>query len=231
MGPVALVTGAAMLGAFVAHGLTTPRTPLLDPRLFARPPFGVAALSLLLLGMSVFGTTFLLPLYLQGGRGLSAWGTGLLLAPQGVGAALGSVLVSRLVDRASARTLVLTGLALVTVGTVAFTRLGHVPDAVLTGSLLLRGFGAALIGTPVLALVYRRVGQDLVARASGALNLLNTVGGSVGTAVVSVVLAARFAERGAQAPAAYADTFWWVLGFCLLAAAAATRLPATRPGH
>ncbi|MFD5726412.1 phosphopantetheine-binding protein [Streptomyces sp. NPDC058368] len=70
---------------------------------------------------------------------------------------------------------------------------------------------------------------EQLTRAAGALNLLNTVGGSVGTAAVAVILENRLAATGADVPAAFGDTFWWVLGFCLFAAAAATRLPRTRP--
>jgi EmrB/QacA subfamily drug resistance transporter len=227
--PVAAVAlGAVLLAAFVRHGLRA-RFPVLDPRLFTRPPFGVAALALVVLGASVFGTMFLLPLYLQRGAGLDAWGTGLLLVPQGIGAAAGSLLVHRIVDRVAPRTLVLTGIGLVALGTAAFTRLGPgLPGAVIAGSLLLRGFGAAMIGAPVMTLVYRRIAPAELPRAAGALNLLNTLGGSVGTAVLALVLQARLTARGPDVAAAFADTFWWVLALVVVAAAGATRLPRHR---
>ncbi|UJW29519.1 DHA2 family efflux MFS transporter permease subunit [Saccharothrix sp. AJ9571] len=223
---LAVAAGVLMLAGFVLHGLRTSRVPLIDPRLFTRPPFGVAALALVVLGASVFGTMFLLPLYLQTGEGLSAWETGLLLAPQGAGALAGSLLVNRLVDAVAPRTLVLTGIALVAAGTAAFTQLGPgLPDFVIALSLLVRGFGAAMIGAPVMTLVYRRIAPAHLPRAAGALNLLNTVGGSIGTAALAVVLQNRLTARGTDLPAAFADTFWWVLALALLAAAGALRLP------
>ncbi|MCX2969342.1 MULTISPECIES: MDR family MFS transporter [Streptomyces] len=229
---IGVSAGIAMLAGFTAHGLRTRRTPLIDPRLFARPPFGAAALALLVLGASVFGTMFLLPLYLQTGRGLSAWQAGLLLAPQGLGAAAGSVLVNRTIDRVAPRTLVVGGIALILVGTVPFTQLGHAPpDAVIASALAVRGVGMAMIGAPVMNIVYSRIEPEHLPRASGALSLLNTVGGSVGTAVLAVVLQGRLAARGAEVSWAFADTFWWVLGFCLVAAAGATRLPRTPAGR
>ncbi|WP_033289499.1 DHA2 family efflux MFS transporter permease subunit [Amycolatopsis jejuensis] len=222
---LAIVVGAVMLAAFVRHGLRA-RAPLLDPRLFARPPFGAAALALVVLGASVFGTMFLLPLYLRRGAGLDAWDTGLLLVPQGIGAAAGSLLVNRIVDRVAPRTLVLWGIGLVALGTVAFTRLGPgLPDAVLVLSLLLRGFGAAMISAPVLTLVYRSLDPVHLPRAAGALTLLNTLGGSVGTAVLALVLQSRLAVRGPDVAAAFADTFWWVLGLVVVAVAGAVKLP------
>lgn len=225
---VGVSAGLAMLAGFTVHGLRTRRTPLVDPRLFARPPFGAAAVALLVLGASVFGTMFLLPLYFQTGRGMTAWQAGLLLAPQGLGAASGSVLVNRTISRVAPRTLVVTGIVLILAGTVPFTRLGHgVPDAVIVSALAVRGFGMAMVGAPVMNIVYSRIEPGQLPSASGALNLLNTVGGSVGTAALAVVLQNRLSARGSDISAAFGDTFWWVLGFCLLAAAGATRLPRT----
>lgn len=225
---IGVAAGLAMLAGFTVHGLRTRRTPLIDPRLFARPPFGAAALALLALGASVFGTMFLLPLYLQTGRGLSAFEAGLLLAPQGIGAAAGSVLVNRTIDRIAPRTLVVTGIVLILAGTVPFTQLGHgLPDALIASALAVRGIGMAMIGAPVMNIVYSRIAPEHLPRASGALSLLNTVGGSLGTAVLAVVLQERLAARGPDLPQAFADTFWWVLGLCLIAAAGSTRLPRT----
>ncbi|MEU7581747.1 MDR family MFS transporter [Streptomyces sp. NPDC041068] len=228
---IGIAAGLTMLVGFAVHGLRTSGTPLVDPRLFARPPFGAAALALLVLGASVFGTMFLLPLYFQTGRGLSAWEAGLLLAPQGIGAAAGSVLVNRTIDKVAPRTLVVTGIALILVGTAPFTQLGHDPaDAVIAAALVVRGVGMAMIGAPVMNIVYSRIEPAQIPRAAGALNLLNTVGGSLGTAALAVVLQERLTARGADISWAFADTFWWVLGFCLLAAAGATRLPRTHAG-
>ncbi|TRV77968.1 multidrug efflux MFS transporter [Streptomyces sp. 130] len=224
-----VAAGLAMLTAFTVHGLRTRSVPLVDPRLFARPPFGAAALALVVLGASVFGTTFLLPLYFQTGRGMSAWEAGLLLAPQGLGAAAGSVLVNRTISKAAPRTLVVAGIVLIVAGTAPFTLLGHgVPDAVIAAALVVRGFGMSMVGAPVMNIVYSRIEPEQLPRAAGALNLLNTVGGSVGTAAVAVILENRLAAPGTDVPAAFGATFWWVLGFCLSAALAATRLPRTQ---
>lgn len=225
-----IVAGVAMLVLFVMHGLRMRGTPLIDPRLFTRSPFGPAALALVILGLSLFGATFLLPLYLQTGRGLGAWETGLLLAPQGVGALAGSLLVNRLVDRFAPRTLVLGGIAAVAAGTVVFTQLALAPpDGLVAVSLLVRGLGGALIGAPVMALVYRTMEQAMIPRAASALNLLSTLGGSIGTALVAVILQSRLTALGAgDSAVAFGQTFWWVLGFCLVALAGATRLPGVR---
>ncbi|GAA4994424.1 MDR family MFS transporter [Pseudonocardia tropica] len=221
----AAVVGAAMLVGFVLHGLRH-RAPLVDPRLFTRPPLGAAALALVILGASVVGTLFLLPLYLQTARGLTAWDTALLMIPQGIGAVAGSLTVSRIIDRVAPRSIVITGVGLIALGSIVLTQV-HTPppDALLAVSLLVRGLGIAMIGAPVMTIVYSSIDRAEVPRASTALNLLNTIGGSVGTAVLAVILQSRFDARGADQGAAFADTFWWVLGFCLIAAAGVVRLP------
>ncbi|MEV3874194.1 MDR family MFS transporter [Streptomyces sp. NPDC049906] len=229
---IGVAAGLGMLVGFVVHGLRTRGTPLIDPRLFTRPPFGAAALSLVVLGASVFGTMFLLPLYFQTGRELTAWEAGLLLAPQGLGAVVGTVLVNRSIDKVAPRSLVVTGIALILVGTVPFTQLGRDPaDAVIAVTLVVRGVGMAMVGAPLMSIVYSRIEPAHLPRAAGALNLLNTVGGSLGTAALAVVLQDRLAARGTDVPQAFADAFWWVFGFCLLAAVGATRLPRSRAGQ
>ncbi|MFJ6461346.1 MFS transporter [Streptomyces sp. NPDC091387] len=146
---------------------------------------------------------------------MSAWEAGLLLAPQGLGAAAGSVLVNRTINKAVPRTLVVAGIVLILIGTAPFTQLGHdLPDTVIAASLALRGIGIGMVGAPVMNIVYSRTEPEQLPRASGALNLLNTVGGSVGTAAHAVVLQNRLSARGPDVPAAFGDTFWRVLGFC-----------------
>ncbi|MFE7623235.1 MDR family MFS transporter [Streptomyces sp. NPDC057509] len=227
---IGVAAGLVMLAAFTVHGLRTRGTPLVDPRLFTRPPFGAAALALVVLGASVFGTMFLLPLYFQSGRGMSAWEAGLLLAPQGLGAAAGSVLVNRTISKVAPRSLVVSGIVLILLGTAPFTWLGHgVPDAVIAAALVVRGFGMSMVGAPVMNIVYSRIEPEHLPRAAGALNLLNTVGGSLGTAALAVILQNRLAAHGTDVSSAFGATFWWVLGFCLFAAVAATRLPRTQP--
>ncbi|RJQ83823.1 DHA2 family efflux MFS transporter permease subunit [Pseudonocardiaceae bacterium YIM PH 21723] len=220
----AVPVGALALLVFVIHGLRTERVPLLDPRLFTQPPFGPAALALTVLSASVFGTMFLLPLFLQ--RDLIALETGLLLAPQGLGAALGSTYVTRRVDKLAPRTLVLAGILFVALGTVPFTQLaGGLHPAITALALFVRGVGASCISAPVMAMIYRTIEPPKIPRAASALAMLGTVGGSVGTAVLAVVLQARLAARGTDVAAAYGDTFWWVLAMVVIAALAATRLP------
>src|SRR3954454_21079253 len=95
-GPI--VAGLLLVGLFVWHGLRVPR-PLIELRLFRSAGFRAAAIATFLLGAALFGTLLVLPLYYQVDRGQSALNAGLLLAPQGIGAALMLPISGRLTDR------------------------------------------------------------------------------------------------------------------------------------
>src|SRR5262249_21960198 len=83
----ALLVGLALVAGFVLPALRS-KNPLLDVRLFARRGFASAAATNLVLGIALFGVALLLPLYFQLIRGRTPLETGLLLIPQGVGAAV-----------------------------------------------------------------------------------------------------------------------------------------------
>ena len=96
LGPI--LAGLALVGLFIWHSLRVER-PLIDLRLFRSPGFSAAAATTFFLGAALFGTLLILPLYYQVDRGESALNAGLLLAPQGIGAALMLPISGRLTDR------------------------------------------------------------------------------------------------------------------------------------
>lgn len=86
---VALALGVILVSAFVIHAMRVSGcTPLLDMGLFKNLRFSAAAATTTCLGAALFGTMILFPLYYQLVRGESALDAGLLLAPQGLGAAV-----------------------------------------------------------------------------------------------------------------------------------------------
>src|SRR5205823_11528343 len=83
---ISLVGGAALVTAFVFHALRAER-PLLDIRLYRNGRFTAASSTTFLLAGALFGGMILMPLYFQQARGEGALAAGLLMAPQGLGAA------------------------------------------------------------------------------------------------------------------------------------------------
>jgi EmrB/QacA subfamily drug resistance transporter len=190
-GPI--LGGALLVAAFAVHALRDTQ-PLIDLRLFARREFSAAAVTTFLIGAALFGGMILLPLYFQVVRGEDALHAGLLLAPQGLGAALTMPLAGRLTDRVGGGRVVVGGLLLLALGTIPFTQVGpDTPYWLLVGASFVRGFGLAGSMMPAMAAAYALLEHAAVPRATSALNVLQRVGGSLGTAVLSVILQAQIA--------------------------------------
>ena len=224
-----IAVGLVCVALFVRHAWFA-RNPLLDVRLFRVAGFSAAAGTTFLLGGALFGAMIILPLYYQVDRGESALTAGLLMAPQGVGAALAMPLSGRLTDRVGGGRVALVGIAIMTAATLPFAFIGaHTSEGLLGAVLVARGIGMGCAMMPSMAAAYALLDGPQVPRATSTLNVTQRVGGSIGTAVLSVVLQHELARpRGARTPGAlaagFAHTFWWAVGASLLALVPATVL-------
>src|SRR5437764_676356 len=93
-----IIGGLALIAVFAIHALRAPR-PLLDLRLYRRPTFASASVAMFCLAAALFGAMILMPLYWQDVRHESVVNAGLLMAPQGLGAAFVMPLAGKLADR------------------------------------------------------------------------------------------------------------------------------------
>ncbi|MTD45240.1 DHA2 family efflux MFS transporter permease subunit [Conexibacter sp. W3-3-2] len=222
-----LLAGAVLVVAFALRALRIPR-PLLDVRLFQNGGFRNASLLTFALGAAMFGSMILLPLYFQTLRGESATATGLLMAPQGVGAALAMFLSGRLTERYGGGLIATIGVVVTAVATIPFAFIGAETSYVLIGAaMVVRGIGIGIAFVPAMSVAFAVLRPDQVGDASPQLNTLQRVGGSLGTALFTVVLQHRLddaAPGAAGAADGFASTYWWVLGVTLLALLPALRL-------
>lgn len=186
LGPV--VAGTLLLAAFVRHALRRDH-PLLDLRLFADRSYGLASVGVLVNGAISLGGLILLPLYLQGVRGESATTTGLLVAPTAVGVVLVMRRAGRWTDRYGGGRVATVGTAVLTAGTVPLAWIDpHSSYWFITGCMLVRGIGTGLAGMPLMAAALTSIAQAKSPDGSAQLFVLQRVGGSLGTAVLIVVL-------------------------------------------
>jgi EmrB/QacA subfamily drug resistance transporter len=238
-----VLLGAALVGAFVVHALRT-EAPLVDVHLFRGAGFSAAAATVFLVGAALFGALLLLPLYFQVARGQSALQAGLLMAPQGLGAALGMNRAGRLTDRIGGGPVVVAGLLMLLLGTVPFTQVrADTPYWLLEAALVLRGVGLGFTMMPAMAAAYATLERHEIPRATPMLNVVQRVGGSIGTAILAVVLQQQLAQvagvglDAAQAgprpsssalAAAFAHTYWWALAVTAIALVPALVLARTQ---
>jgi EmrB/QacA subfamily drug resistance transporter len=183
-----ILGGLALTALFVVRSLGAAH-PLLDVRLFRSRAFAAAAASTFLLGAGLYGVMLILPLYYQLARGQNALSAGLLMAPQGLGAALALPFSGRLTDRIGGGPLVLAGCVVMTLATLPWVFVtARTPDALLAGVLLLRGIGMGCSVQPAMAAAYALLPPEQLPGATAALNTLRQIGGAIGTALLAVVL-------------------------------------------
>jgi MFS family permease len=183
------------------------------------------------------------PLYYQVARGQSALTAGLLMAPQGLGAAVSLAYAGRLADRVGGGRVALVGCSIMTLATLPLVAVGAGTSFVLlAGVLFVRGMGLGAAMMPAISAAYARLDSAQVPRATSAVNVLQRVGGSISTALLAVVLQSetRSAVAGGTGSAglqpvppalrerladplasAFGHTFAWAAGLRLLAVIAA----------
>lgn len=222
---VAFTLGAILLLGYVARALRT-TAPLIDVRLFARRGFTTSVVTMMLVGAVANTLLFLTPLYYQQSRAFGALHAGLLLIPSGVLGAAGAIAVTKAGSRFTARLTAPIGMFLVILGTLVLAQVtAGTPQAVTAIAFGVTGFGIGFTVPGVMAFMYLAVGEKDAPRATSALFILNQIGGSIGIAVVAVVLQTRLADSAGFPASAYAGTYWIVIGFALVAGLAAALVP------
>jgi EmrB/QacA subfamily drug resistance transporter len=214
-----ILVGILLIGAFVIHALRIPK-PLLNLRLYRRPTFSSASFAMFCLGAALFGGMILLPLYWQGVRHESVVDTGLLTAPMGLGMALAMPLAGKLTDRLGGGPLALFGVVVTTVATVPFGLIGaHTSIVWLSIAMLVRGAGVGFAFMPAMAAAFASLERAELPDATPQMNVLQRVGGSIGTAVLAVVLQRALAgvHTLSGAASAYGTAFWASVGLTALA--------------
>ena len=143
----AFVIGGIGLIAFAIVELYVAKVPLLDLRLFTKPVFLNASLIGYVSVIALFGAEFLMPLYLQALRGLTAFQTGLMLLPLAITGGISVTLAGRLYDRVGPRPLVAVGFAILMVNTWQLSQLQA--DTPLSWIIVLLAFRGLALGLTV----------------------------------------------------------------------------------
>jgi EmrB/QacA subfamily drug resistance transporter len=186
LGPMA--AGAVAVAVFAWRALRVPN-PLIDLRLFRQRGFAAGTAVNLVLGVALFGLALLLPLYFELLRGRTPVQTGLLMAPQGLGAALTISVAGYLTDKVGARRVIPAGIVLALAGTAWYTQIGaHTPYGALLAALFLVGAGMGATITPAMAAAYQSLPRAAMGQATSAISVVQRVAGALGSALLAVVL-------------------------------------------
>ena len=163
--------------------------PLLNVRLFALPRFLVANVVTWVTSIALLGAEFMLPLYLQNLRGLSALDTGLLLLPQGLAVGIAAPLAGRLTDKLGARPIAIVGCLLLALNTWDFSHLTLTTSYdTLRTILVIRGLALGLAMTPTQLVGLAAVPEELRTNASSIFSAMKNVSSSFGVAALATIV-------------------------------------------
>ncbi|HUL05658.1 MAG TPA: MDR family MFS transporter [Candidatus Acidoferrum sp.] len=185
------IVAAVSLSLFLWIELTV-RKPLLNLRLLFRRNFGLGTLANVMLGAALYGSSFILPLYLSQMQGYNAEQIGEVLAWTGLPQLLLIPLVPWLMPRIGARALVASGLALFAASN--FMNIYMSPDVAADQLLLpniVRAIGQAVILAPLAAIASAGIERENAGSASSLFNMMRNLGGAIGIAALQTFVTKR----------------------------------------
>jgi EmrB/QacA subfamily drug resistance transporter len=229
-----LTLAVVCFAGFVAYQLRAEQ-PLMDMKLFSYRQFSMGALVAFIYGMGLFGSTYLLPVYMQMALRYAPSQAGLILLPAGIVLALTIPLAGKLADRLAPNILVAFGLALLALS-LALMAMGSPATGyiTLTTWAVIGRIGLGFV-LPALSLgAMRGVEFSLIAQGASTINFLRQLGGAIGVSLVGIVLEWRLAAHHAvlaeqaggwaERISAFNETFFFVAMICGSAVFAAWRM-------
>jgi len=213
------------------------QTPLMDLALFAWQPFAMGTLVALIYGTALFGSTYLLPVYMLVALELPAASVGSILLPSGIALAVSIAVVGRLADRQPPALLVCTGLALLALSFALMVTID-------LGASLWHLMAFGIVGRIGLGFILpslnsgsmRGLPAPLVAHGASAISFVRMLGGATGVSLCGIVLEWRLTAHGsaltdaahpAARLAAFDEVFLILAALCALAMLAARHLSQT----
>ncbi|WP_343069273.1 MDR family MFS transporter [Lysinibacillus agricola] len=221
-----IVIGSLALILFVVRQLRI-SNPILELRTFKFPMFSLSIILLIIVMMSMFATTTLLPMFMQSVLLVTAFQSGLTMLPGSVVNGLMSPITGKLFDRFGARIIIIPGLLIVSIALYLFTRFtleSTTLQITITHCLLM--IGVALVLVPVQTYGLNQITSEYYPHGSAIFSTLQQVAGAIGTSLFIATMSARSRSHLAQSTdsndvtqqltasvAGYSDTF--MLGFII----------------
>ena len=192
--PYILLCGAIALIAltvFITAEMTV-KHPLIDLRLVAEHNFGLANLVLIFFSLGMFGSTFLMPVYLQNSMGYTAFQAGSVFLPVGIIQGFFAPISGRIADKIGAKFPVLIGVLLMALSFYLNSKLSYLTERhYIMMSLYIRGVGMGLMFTALSTIALVNIPREKMAQASSIMNSIRQLGGSLGVAILATILTSR----------------------------------------
>jgi DHA2 family multidrug resistance protein len=184
---VAVISGVSAI-VFFARVLTAP-SPIVDLRAFANRNFAIGSLFSFVLGIGLYGLTYVYPVYLSAIRGYNALMIGDTMFVSGLAMFLSAPIAGQLSQRFDPRYLLMAGFVLFATGTWQMTQVTQDWDFwQLLWPQIFRGIGLMFSIVPVTNTALGTLPPDRLKNASGLFNLMRNLGGAIGLAAINTEL-------------------------------------------
>jgi EmrB/QacA subfamily drug resistance transporter len=190
------IVGAIALAAFIAVERNAPE-PVLPLRLFANRAFTVTSVVGFICGFAMFGSVTYLPVFLQAAKGSTPTGSGLQMIPMMAGMLISSIVSGQLISRTGKyKRYPVIGTAVMFVALMLLSRVETSWTlGMIVGLMLLLGLGMGLIMQVLIVAVQNAVDHQDLGVATAGNTLFRAIGGSIGTAVLGAIFAARLTDE------------------------------------
>jgi len=186
-----LVVGTCMLAAFLVRELMASE-PILDLSVFYDRNFAIAAIMISMISVGFNSSLLLLALYTQKILGYDAWTSGMVLAPGGLGTMIALMISGRMVSRVDQRLMLVFGCGLNAFSLAWMSNVSLSMDYWnLALPRFLQGFGQGFIFPPLQTLALATIRMHRLSNATAAFSVVRNIGGSIGVAIVTTLLARR----------------------------------------
>jgi len=166
--------------------------PLIELRLLGNFNFGISSLVMFLFGIGMFGSTFLLPLYLQNSLGYTALQSGSVFLPVGIIQGMVAPMSGYVSGKVNAKIPIILGILLMSFSFYLNSKLSFMTEhAQIMLPLYIRGLGMGIIYSALLAVSLVDIPREKMAQASGINNVIRQLGASFGVAILATVLTSR----------------------------------------
>jgi DHA2 family multidrug resistance protein len=184
----AAVSILSLIG-FVIWELLTPE-PIVNLKVFLNRNFAVGCAMIASVGVVLYGSTALLPLFLQTLLGYPAVESGLAVSPRGVGSIISMMVVGRLIGKVDPRYLITFGFTVLAFSTWMFTGINlYIAQSNIVYPMIISGFAMGFVFVPLTTMSMATLPQEEIGNASGVYNLMRNTGGSIGIAIMTTLLA------------------------------------------
>jgi len=166
--------------------------PLVNLRILASGNFRTGLMLMTVVGLILYGTTAELPLFLQTLMGYPALQSGLALSPRGAAAFVTTFFVGRLVGKIPLRVMLFIGFSLLSLSVFQLSRINlQVSMASVVAPTVLNGVAISFIFVPLTTATMSQLRQRDIGSGTGLYNLMLNLGGSIGIAFVTTMIARR----------------------------------------